>query len=518
MPKNKLFLTIFLVLISCLYLYSRIQRIDAIPVFADEAIYIRWSQVIKNVETLRFIPLTDGKQPLFMWLTVPFFKLVSDPLFAGRLVSIMSGMFLVIGIFLVYSLLYYLNSKPKINPNPLFFIFESISYSFPSNTIPFVLYLTLPFSFFFDRLALADTLLSFLGCLALFLAILQSKYLRFDISLISGVVLGLAWITKSPAIYFIALYLFTVTSLSIFHKKFSFYCILYSLISIFIAFVIYTLLRLGPQFHMIASRNLDYIWPVTEIIRHPLDPLKPHLSDTFSIYKYFISLSLILVSALGWLLLFHKSNKALRIPLINLLILLSWWILPLVANASMAKVFTARYILFTLPPLIILLSFGIHYLISTRLIFILLVFFSLIPNIISIYNLSTVPSSISLPSTEKGYLADWTSGWGIKEAANYLKERSQQANVIVGSEGYFGTLPDGLQIYTDGTRQLTVVPSGIDITQIPSGLLNAKSYGDEVYLLFNQSRLKLTPDTYNQLIIVKKFNKPNNDALLLIKI
>ena len=127
MPKIKFLPILFLVLFLFVFLVTRIQNINAIPVFADEAIYVRWSQVIKNVETLRFIPLTDGKQPLFMWLTVPFFKLTTDPLFAGRLVSIISGLFLSISLFLLYSLIFYLLSKPKNNNNPLFFIIESIN-------------------------------------------------------------------------------------------------------------------------------------------------------------------------------------------------------------------------------------------------------------------------------------------------------------------------------------------------------------------------------------------------------
>ena len=60
------------------YAVTRLYQLTLLPVFADEAIYIRWAQVMKAESTLRFLPLSDGKQPLFMWSVIPFFKLFSD--------------------------------------------------------------------------------------------------------------------------------------------------------------------------------------------------------------------------------------------------------------------------------------------------------------------------------------------------------------------------------------------------------------------------------------------------------
>ncbi|MBM3209681.1 hypothetical protein FJZ40_05350, partial [Candidatus Shapirobacteria bacterium] len=72
----------FAPLILALFFLFRLYDLTIIPVFADEAIYIRWAQVMRAEPTLRFLPLFDGKQPLFMWLVIPFLKLISDPLVA----------------------------------------------------------------------------------------------------------------------------------------------------------------------------------------------------------------------------------------------------------------------------------------------------------------------------------------------------------------------------------------------------------------------------------------------------
>ena len=79
-------------------LILRVVSLDKLPVFADEAIYVRWAQVMRAESTLRFLPLSDGKQPLYMWILMPVFKVVSDPLLAGRLLSAILGCFGIFGV------------------------------------------------------------------------------------------------------------------------------------------------------------------------------------------------------------------------------------------------------------------------------------------------------------------------------------------------------------------------------------------------------------------------------------
>jgi 4-amino-4-deoxy-L-arabinose transferase-like glycosyltransferase len=471
--KNSL-IFLFLCLI---FLFSRIYNLNSLPVFGDEAIYIRWAQIIRSVDTLRFIPLTDGKQPLFMWLNAISLRLISDPLISGRLISVFSGLGILVTLFL-------------------------ISHSF----LPSLIYLFLPFAFFFDRLATADTLLSFFGILSLYLSLRLAKKPAMDLSIILGATLGLAWLTKSPAIYFVVLSLFTFV---LYNPK-NIKKLYFPILSAFIAFIIYNILRLGPSFSQIALRNKDYIWPFSEILKHPFDPLIPHLKDTFYIYKYYISLPLLLSPTLYFIL--KKRNKFDS----TIFIYFAWFSLPLIANAALAKVFTARYILFTLPPLILIISNFLQPLFNKKYFYILLILF--IPNFWQIYQISFSPYNLKLPSTDTGYIVDWTSGWGIKETSEYLISRSKEVNVIVGTEGAFGSLPDGLQIYTNQLPQLTVFGVGINIEKIPEKLIDAKNYGDEVYLLFNASRLKLNSSDISTLTLVKSTLKPDGDALLLYRL
>ncbi len=514
--QTKLFLVIFL-LLSFLYFFTRLFGLTKLPVFADEAIYLRWSQVIRAVESLRFLPLTDGKQPLFMWAVIPFQKIFSDPLWAGRFLSVLAGWGTLLGIFLSASVLLSWEKIKKLPQdfaqllNPRLFLFTSLVYIFS------------PFSFFFDRLALADNLLSMFGSLALFLSLLQARLLRLDLSLLLGLVLGAAWLTKSPAIFFILLSVSTIIfpNIKLFKKPNpqTLRLLFFVFLSSALAFLVYNILRLGPQFHMIALRNKDYLWTLTEVLRHPLDPLKPHLSDILTWYQTLLPLPLLLLSLFA---LFFASSS---LPLLPLLLIFAWWLAPLFSAASLARVFTARYILYTLPPLLTLATLGLYQSFKNtsqkklRLLFLPLILLALFQSSRFFWRFTTNPFIAHLPDTESGYLETWTSGWGIKESADYLLIRAQENPVVVGTEGSFGTLPDGLQIYVEKVPHLTVVGLGLDLgPDLPQSLLQAESAGDEAYLLFNKSRFRFSSASSDNLQEIFVFPKPDGDALILYRL
>ncbi len=504
--KNNWGLKIFLsLIIIAVYFFTRLQNLTAIPVFGDEAIYIRWSQIIKNEETLRFIPQTDGKQPLFMWVTAILLRFHFDPLVTGRFVSVLAGFIALIGIFITTCVVIDFFNPSR---DPIKFIFESIRDNFYYGFLSSLIYLFIPFTFFFDRLSVPDNLLSAFGIWSLLFSLLLAKFRRLDLSLILGMILGLAWLTKSPAIYFIVLAVFTFFVIN-FKRLNSYYL---PVISAILSFIIYNILRLGPQFNMIALRNKDYVWSLSEVIKHPFDPLMPHLHDTLVIFGQYISWPVLILASIGlFLFFFYRKNT-------HLFILLCWGLLPLIANAAMAKVFTARYILFVIPSIIILISVGLSVFFKNNISRIIFVLILLIPNLFWIKKISTDPFHVQLLSTETGYLSGWTSGWGIKSSADYFKDRAKSANIIVGTEGSFGTLPDGLQIYTDGTKQLTIIGVGLGFTSIPDNLVNARKFGDEVYLVINKSRLTLSSKDQDKLDLINTYQKPNNDEYLLYKL
>jgi len=151
-----------------LFFVSRLVNLTLIPIFVDEAIYLRWAQIAKNDAAWRFISLTDGKQPLFIWLAMVLMKVIKDPLVAGRLVSVGAGLASLTGIWL---LTFELFGKK-----------EAFWASF--------LYLISPIYLLYDRMALVDSLLCSFGILSLYFGVLLVRHLRLDIALILGMILG----------------------------------------------------------------------------------------------------------------------------------------------------------------------------------------------------------------------------------------------------------------------------------------------------------------------------------------
>jgi hypothetical protein len=132
---------IILVFILFLALILRLAKIfiGEQPIFADEAIYVRWAQVMKAEPTLRFLPLSDGKQPFYMWILMFLLKPGFDPLIVGRLLSAVFGIFTEIGVF-VFS----------------YIIFRSKRISL----IATLLCAISPFLLFFESMALVDSTLT----------------------------------------------------------------------------------------------------------------------------------------------------------------------------------------------------------------------------------------------------------------------------------------------------------------------------------------------------------------------
>ncbi len=473
----------FLILLVALFL--RIYNLTLLPVFADEAIYIRWAQVMRAEAGLRFLPLSDGKQPLFMWSMIPFFKLFNDPLFAGRFLSVVAGVVTLMGVFTATLILF--GSKKK-----------ALLASF--------IYAIVPFSVFFDRMALVDSMLSMFGIWTLIFGILTAKTLRLDFAMLAGFSLGGALLTKSPALFFVLLLPFCwLMSFRVNSKKQVLVNIvrlfLLTLVIYIIAYGMFNILRLGPNFQMLGMRNYDYVYPFSHIFKEPFNPLTSHLRDV-SDWLMKLGPGVIVVMAIIGIYQAFKNHK------LQLLLLACWFLIPIIAQAEYAKVFTARYILFSIPILVIftanLLDFKKKNLkIISFLTFAIFIIWSLYQNIL----FATKPEKALLPRSERsGYLEEWTAGTGIKEVADYLRQEQNKNRKleVVGTEGSFGTLPDGLQIYLNDLPNVIIKGVGVPIKEVDKSLIESKNFGNRTYLLVNNTRLLI--------------KDPKNDGLELIAV
>lgn len=426
------------------------------PIFADEAIYIRWAQVIRAEPTLRFLPVSDGKTPLFMWTMVPFLKFIDDPLLAGRLLSVISGAFTLLGVFFL--------SKKVFNRRTAFWAG--------------LLYVIIPYTVFFDRMALVDSMLSAFTVWLIYFALWVVRSLRLDLSMILGYLLGGAILTKTPGMF--NFLLLPLTAIGFRREKGSRHSFVKLIIlwgiAIVIGLMMYNFLRLGPSFQMLSSRNADYIFTFAELAGRPLDPFIPHFNDISDWFPKLLTWPVLFSLIIGIIYILvgilkkpYQSSPLLGRMSRERVIVLLWAFIPLLVNMAFLKTFTARYLLPSIPLFLIIAGFGVTKILPPlsyiKKLPILLMLIVILPLPLYFnYLLLISPEKAPLPKEErKGYFEDWTAGYGFSEIAEFIIEKSQNQKVVLGTSGFFGTLPDGIQIYLDKSK-VSIVGSSATVS------------------------------------------------------
>lgn len=473
-------------ILAAAYFILRLPNLTLQPIFADEAIYIRWAQVMRAEPTLRFLPLSDGKTPLFMWMMIPLFKFIQDPLFAGRFLSVISGFFTLLGIF-------FLSRK----------IFNTRTAFWAS-----LLYVITPYTVFFDRMALVDSMLSAFTIWSVYFAIWLVSSLRLDIAMLLGYLLGGSILTKTPGMF--NLFVLPITIVGFIRRKGGRNAliklfVLWS-VAIGIALAMYNMLRLGPNFQMLSSRNMDYIFSPMELAGRPLDPFIPHFHDIADWFPKLFTWPILFSGVMGMIYIIYVIwQQMFRGPSLLGGIILFWALIPLLLNMAFLRTFTARYLLPGVPLFLVIAGFGVTKILP-RLAYIkrfpiLLMLIVLLPLPLYFdFLLLTSPEKAPLPKEErKGYFEDWTAGYGFADIAKFLLEKSKDKKVVLGTAGFFGTLPDGIQIYLDKSK-ISIVGSSATI----SAQIRNAAKDNLTYFIGNKRDLE---GSINNIVLVKEYPK-----------
>jgi len=452
-------------LLAGIYAVTRTVNLTELPIFTDEAIYIRWSQIGSRDASWRFISLTDGKQPLYTWIAMILLRFIADPLFAGRLVSVGAGFASLAAVWLVS-----------------FEFFHSRKISFLASAI----YLFSPFTLMYDRLALYDSLVSAFYLWSLYFAVLLVRTVRLDFALILGMVLGGGILNKTSG--FLSLYLLP-TTLMLFDWKSPqrevrfIKWLLLACVSAVLSAMIYGVLRLSPFFHIIGQKDNVFVYTLGEWFAHPNAGYVGNLRGMIDWISGYLTVPIFISSLVPLFILRHKFLEK--------ILLYCWWCLPFFALALFAKVLYPRFILFMTMPLIILAAYTlkifIDYFKKTVFSFtmITLIFF---PSIRASYYIIMSPVYAPIPLADRGQLIDdWPSGWGVKEVTNFILNQSRRVKVSVYTEGTFGLLPYSLEIYLidkPGIEIIGLWPVGGDMPEN----MQEDAFNHPTYLVLNYSQ------------------------------
>lgn len=482
---------LFFLIIIVLFLITRLINIENFPIFNDEGIYIQWAKTAWKDASWRFISLTDGKQPLQTWGTIPFLKLFpNNALLAGRLFAVSTGFVAFIGVFSL--LLYVFNKK--------------VAY------IGSLLYIFTPYFLFYDRLALSDSGVNAGFIWILFFSILLAKNIKLDIALIFGLIGGVALLTKSSAQVFLIISALTGPSLFLFQEKIftkktfsklvNFYFLYFIIIGL--AYAIYNVQRLSPFLHYVAEKNKVFLLSFSDFINNPFMVFW-HNIKTLPLYvSWEMGFALALTGLIGWFFLLRKNK--------NLFLFFSLWIVLLYIGVSLfTRILYPRYLMFFASLLLITTAYLIDCLKSIwqKIIVCLLLIVSFV---IFDYTILFDIKNIPFPPVDRGqYLEGWTAGWGIKEIMNFAREKSREKPVIILAEGDFGMTGDVLnvflkkddRIFIKGYWPLTEKEIQTNVQELEKSL---------VYVVVSHQDFP----TYKSLTLINKYKKPGNRSTIFL--
>ncbi len=437
--KKNLFLILVASLgIIVLYFVLRLINLTSLPLFTDEAIYIRWAQIAKQDASWRFISLTDGKQPMFIWWGMIMLKLFKDPLVGGRMVSVITGFLTVAGLFFLGNELFRKDLRSKI------FSFDKASVSV--GLLSSFIYVIYPFGLVYDRMALYDSMVGAFAVWSLYLLILMVRSLRLDVALIAGLVIGGGVLTKTNAfssIYSIPLLLFIFDWNKKLLKNRLLKFVVLSIVVYVLASIIYSVLRLSPFFHIIAQKNALFFYPPGEWIKHPFTYFPGNLSALVNWMLIYFSPPAIVLVAVAFLI--NKKN------FLEKCVLVLWFAAPFTFLAFFGNTIYPRFILFMTLPLIPLIAFSIVEIfekykspIIRSAVVVFIFAFYIYTDFFILTNFSNAP----IPFADRGqYINSWSAGNGVAQSVDFFKMRAAEGKIYIATEGTFGLMPFGLEMY-----------------------------------------------------------------------
>ncbi|MEK7551119.1 MAG: glycosyltransferase family 39 protein [Patescibacteria group bacterium] len=437
--KNEIIIS-FLLIAS--YLFLRLIFLDRLPMFTDEAIYTRWAQIAVNDSSWRFISLTDGKQPMFVWAAIVFMKFIDDPLIAARLVSVVSGLFTLVGIWLL-----------------TYELFKSRKVAFLSST----LYVFYPFAQVLDRMALYDSMVGAFFVWSTYFSVVLVRKTSLEVAYTLGFVLAGGILTKTANFFSIYLLPFLIILFNFRDKKLVKNLSRFILLCGFsaaIAFALYNVLRLSPLFQMISAKNAIFVYPLNEWIQHPFTFFVGNLNGLFSWLTEYLKLPYIILIAISYLLIKKFPREKALLTL--------YFLLPFVALALFGRIIFPRFIYFMSLMLIPLAAFGLDYLITFSQNKIKLgipkVFYTIILTTIFVtysgfvsFQFAYDPINARIAKADNSqYVNSWAAGWGVKESVEFFKDQGKDKKIFIATEGTFGLMPEAMEMYLLNEKNITV--------------------------------------------------------------
>jgi len=398
------------ILLTVLYWTVRLVNLPGLPIYNDEAIYLDWGWREIHIPGYLFYSLYDAKPPLLMWVFGIASSVLPDPLLAGRLVGVFFGYGTLLGIY-------------------------SIGRRYFSQRVGILAGLctiTNPLLSFFDRQALMESSLGAVGIWMLyaFLRYCDTKRLIWIVSI--GTLLGLGFFIKTNALLFGIAFLMLSIGLLISHRLNirQTAMLIGVVVLIFILLVIPLLLQ--PDFWKTFHTINRYSLTLSEIGTFPFHNWIQNFIRTSIILLLHTTPFLFFAAGFGFLLLLFRNNISYRI--IGL-----WFILCMGFVLLTARNVIERYVVSFIPLMGIFAAYQFDWCMRrARLFAVWTLGMSLLcMGIFTAFQIASPVTYIRFfasfsPVALREYVFGVTSGIGIDEAVDYLREQAGGEKTFVG--------------------------------------------------------------------------------------
>jgi 4-amino-4-deoxy-L-arabinose transferase-like glycosyltransferase len=331
-------------ILIAVFLITRLINLGSYPLHGDEATYIYWGQIAASGPEQRFISMWGGRQPLHTWLVAMLVPLVNSILVPARLISVVFGAFTAVGVYLLARKLF-------------------------SGRVAFIatlLYLLVPYTVQFDRQVFQDGMISTLAIWTLCLSVLIFERPGWLKAIGLGLLIAAGLLTKSTSWLYLPLIVFCLLPFPRNEWKSR---ARQAALPLLIALVIggalyYGLFGSAPEAQQLGEWAARFTYSISELLGFPITAWGDNFAVitrwliTYLTLPVFLTVAAALVLTIWWLFsrsAVSRSDQIVRRELARKSLLLAiWGLVPILGHVILAKSLYARYIVFAIPPLLIL--------------------------------------------------------------------------------------------------------------------------------------------------------------------
>lgn len=479
--RTKRLTLVFLVISVGLYLLTRLYNLTLLPIFFDEANFIYWAERIYSGVDGWFLPLSGGKNVSLPWLTVLAMHVFSPSnfLFSGRMVSVLAGLLTMFGTFFLGKL-----------------IFKSSKIGLLAVTI----YVFCPFTLFYDRMALYDSLLTAGIVWTIYFTIKTAIQPTWKNASFWGISLGLTHLAKATAIFYSLLtpFIYLIYTDKKPRK------LVPILISFLVSQIIANFFIFSRGFFEYQQKALAHTPGASSLITSPFVLFFENLTNTFFWIKDYLTLPFLFLSICALIFVAFTAKRF-------FLVLIVAVFLPIISMCFVGREYFPRYLVFITPFLAVSASyFVIKFFKKPLLFFILLVVFGSF--LLFDKSIWKNPEKAPLPEIDKWqYVSGFPSGYGLRESIEYLENISRKGtSVTVVTQGSYSHYPNAYHLAFGKYKNVTVLERW-PLVKIDQEIIKANKETD-LYIIFRDDYKANEKMIFKKLpvSIIKTFTKPGN--------